>query len=142
MYISDISQPNFSQNSCMQCWDMNFFHLYILQKLKTWFFQKSTFFKIGTLFNKFWWTLQDFSKCIFRRLTAKLVWTVPRYEFFSSLYPPKTLDAIFLKVHFSKFTLYMLIFWVLSSNMPPILLENVVIDTHCQGISYWLHYQS
>ncbi len=39
MYTSDISQPN----RCSQCWDMNFFHLYILRKLVTRFSQKHVF---------------------------------------------------------------------------------------------------
>ncbi len=53
-----------------------------------------------------------------------------RYEFFSFLYPPKTLNTISPKVHFSKFALYMLVFHILSNNMLCILLERVAMDVH------------
>ncbi len=49
---------------------------------------------------------------------------------FLSLYPPKTLNAIFSKVHFSKFALYMIVFKVLSSDVPCILLEHVIMGSH------------
>ncbi len=65
-----------------------------------------------------------------RQTSAKLFLAVLRYEFFSSLYPPKTLYAIFSKVHFPKFAFYMFVFQVLPNNMSYILLERVDRGAH------------
>ncbi len=51
-------------------------------------------------------------------------------EFFSSLYPPKTFNTIFSKVHFLNVALYTLIFQVLSINIPCIILEHVNMGAH------------
>ncbi len=66
----------------------------------------------------------------YSQISAKLMQAVLRYEFFSSSYPPKTLNAIFSKVHFSNFAFYLLVFQVQSSNMPCILRENVDMCAH------------
>ncbi len=77
--------------------------------------------------------LMNFARLVhvyFRHLTAKFWpnWCRQCWNMisFSSLYPPKTLNAIISKVHFSKFAHYMLVFQVLSSNMPCILLEMLI----------------
>ncbi len=112
---------------------MNFFRLHILLKTYNSIFSKIHFSKFAlcsTDFNE----LCRISTCILQtshsRISAKLIQSVLRYEFFSYLYPPKTLNAIFSRGHFSKFTLYMLVFQVLSSNMPCILLEHIDRGAH------------
>ncbi len=105
---------------------MIFSRLYILQKLEH-DFLKVQFSKFALCSTNFY-EICRISTCIRQtsriQISAKLVKAVLRYEFFLSLYSPKTLNTIFSKVHFSKFAIYMFVFQVSGSNMPCILLEH------------------
>ncbi len=132
MYTSDVSQSNFSQTG-VGSGEIWIFFIFISSKNF-----KHDFLKVH--FSKFPLCSTDFhelcriSTCILQmshsQISAKLMQTVPRYEFFSSLYLSKTLNVIFSNVHFSKFAIYTLVFQVLSSNMPCILLKHVDMGAH------------
>ncbi len=49
---------------------------------------------------------------------------------------------MFSKVYFSKFTLHMLVFHVLSSNMPSILLEHVDMGAHDPISKLQIHFSN
>ncbi len=116
----------FQPKWCRQCWDMKFFRLYILRKLKTWFSQKCNFQNSHSIQQ----ILMNFAGLVhvhFRHLTAKfqLNWWRQCWDMNFVFTSSKTLNVIFSKVHFSKFALYVFIFPVLSGNMPCILLKHI-----------------
>ncbi len=119
----------FQPNWCRLCWNMNFFHLYILKNV--------IFLKVH--FSKFPLCSIDFdelcriSTCILQKshsqILAKLVQAVLRYEFFSCLLFSKNFKRDFLKSTFFKIRpLYAR--FSSSIETPCIPLEHVDMGSH------------
>ncbi len=109
MYTSDVSLPNFSQIGVGSDEIWFFFIFFILQKNLNAIFSKVHFSKFALRSTDFD-ELYRISTCILQTSHSQIGVGSAEIWIFSSLYPPKTLNRIFSKIHFFKFTLYMFVF--------------------------------